>query len=77
MVLIVVVIAWCTKMKMTPKDYDAVAEIFATASDKMDKGEINNCGELFENISEELSSLFQENNPNFDTKRFLKACKVT
>ena len=63
-------------MKMTPRDYEAVAKIFANASDKMDKGEITSRGELFENISGQLSILFKESNPNFDPKRFLKACKV-
>lgn len=63
-------------MKMTPADYDAVAKIFANASDKMDKGEISSRGILFVDISTELGLLFQKSNPKFDQKRFLKACKV-
>ena len=61
---------------MSPADYDAVAKIFADANENMKQGEIISRAELFEFISTNMSILFEKNNPRFDTKRFLKACKV-
>ena len=53
---------------MTRKDYVAVAEILSSYKDLM------NDNFLFEDLVEDFSSFFSEDNPNFKFDKFREAC---
>jgi hypothetical protein len=52
---------------MSRKDYVEVAKIFDLYREDMDQ-------DLFRNLVDEFSDFFAEDNPNFDSDRFAKAC---
>jgi|TARA_R110002012_G_scaffold66_2_gene219 hypothetical protein len=49
-------------MAMTKKDYEAIAKIIKFNETKSQ-------------VTLGLASIFEDDNPNFDTGKFLKACK--
>lgn len=56
---------------MTRKDYEAIAERIARSADKYqyDRGL-----SIVEEIVEDLVEIFQDENPNFNADKFVKAC---
>lgn len=63
-------------MKISPKEYQAIANCIASSADLLDQGELRGRGEETRHIADKLATLLEEHNPRFDRQRFLTACKV-
>ena len=67
---------------MTRKDYEAIATVFCGASDFLKESLENPTSPAFvagynsaiEAISQGLIYILEEDNPRFDSERFLRAC---
>lgn len=58
---------------MTKKDYELVAD---TISDLLDKArEGTDMNRHFRQVARKLAAAFAEDNPKFDSNKFLKACE--
>jgi hypothetical protein len=56
---------------MTRKDYEAIAERIARSVDKYQYDEGKN---IIAELVEDLVEIFQDENPNFNADKFVKAC---
>lgn len=63
-------------MKISPKEYQDIANCIASSADLLDQGELRNRGDETRHIAEMLAALLDQHNPRFDKERFLRACKV-
>ena len=63
-------------MKISPKEYQDIANCVASSADLLDQGQLRNHGEETRHIADKLATLLEEHNPRFNRQRFLTTCKV-
>lgn len=59
---------------MTRKDYVAIAAAVARVREATNDGSINNAQDAVSHVIDELTAIFENDNPRFDAPRFIRAC---
>jgi hypothetical protein len=61
---------------MTKKHYQLIAKVFSDYLDDGDNDQLDGIGGA-EKVARELATALEQDNPNFDRERFLKAMGLT
>lgn len=62
---------------MTRKDYENIAYVFRTQMrESVEAGQVEGAQMAIRQTAERMATMLQNDNPNFDRGRFLKACEA-
>lgn len=59
---------------MTRKDYIAIAKVLLQAQLCASEDKYNSAEQAIGGVAREIASVFQQDNPRFDRRRFMAAC---